>query len=498
MEFKMPSHLLDRSPDIETMILYWNKVSAILDGYEKIKEEGRTYLPQFPNESDDDYDYRLKVTKFTNVFRDVAEGLATKPFQNEITVTKGDDEENRQIPDFVSSFIEDVDGSGSNLTTFAALSFFYGICYAIDWIFVDYPTVNNPDQLTVNDAKTKNLRPYWVHVLGKNVLDIKTAMVGSKEIITYFRYAEPGFFDQPTRVREYVYNDEEKNVSWFLYIEDKSKDEDSDDRFKLIDKGLMTIDQIPVVPLVIGRRDGKSWKLYPPLQDAADLQITLYQDESALQYVKTLTAYPMLATNGTNVREDGTGKPGKIAVGPNRVLYGIPTDDGRGGDWKYVEPNSNSLEFLQKNIDKTKQDLRELGRQPLTALSSQLTTVTTSIAAGKAKSAVTAWAFLLKDCLENALFLTMKWMGKDYEPQVYVYTGFDDVTESDSDIETLVKAREMNDLSWETFVEELKRRKILSPEFNAEAEKERLLDDVPGDDNDLLTFNQRGNNELET
>ena len=88
-------------------------------------------------------------------------------------------------------------------------------------------------------------------------------------------------------------------------------------------------------------------------------------------------------------------------------MYGAPNTNGTGGTWKYVEPSSNSLEFLKKDIDKTKTDLRELGRQPLTALSSQLTTVTTSIAAGKAKSAVTTWALALKDALENALYMTM-------------------------------------------------------------------------------------------
>ena len=50
-----------------------------------------------------------------------------------------------------------------------------------------------------------------------------------------------------------------------------------------------------------------------------------------------------------------------------------------------------------------------------------------------------------------------------------------------SDIEELGKARERGDISVETYWDELKRRKILSPEFDVEIERKRLLDDIPVD-----------------
>lgn len=473
----MEHDLLKRSPDIETMIPYWDKVTAILDGKDAIQAGGIDYLPQFPDETDKDYEFRLKTAKFTNIYRDVVEGLATKPFQDEISIiTSGSDE----LPKEVTEFIEDVDGCGNNLTTFAALTFFNGINYAIDWIFVDYPTVMNPEGISVADAKRLNLKPYWRHILGKNVLDVHTKMVGSKEIITYFRCQEPGFGDEPIRVREFRRSDIDNKVYWTLYVQIFNQ-ETKKDEFVIENQGIMSINFIPVIPFTTGRRDGQSFKFYPAMKDAADLQITLYQNESALEYIKILACYPMLATDGIKPKIGPDGQPSKIGVGPGRVLYGVPQENGNGGTWKYVEPNANSLEFLQKNIDKTKNDLRELGRQPLTALSTQLTTVTTSIAAGKAKSAVTAWALGLKDALENALAVTMKWMNKDYEPEVNVYTGFDNVLDDGSDLEELGKAKERGDISLETYWEELKRRKVLSPEFNAERERKRLLEDIPTD-----------------
>lgn len=465
-------NLLKRSPDIETMVPYWEKVSDILEGTQAIKNGGVKYLPKFPDENINDYEFRLTVGKFTNIYRDVTEGLASKPFQDEISLLGAE-----KRPQELIDFAEDVDGFGSNLTTFAGLTFFNAINYGIDWIFIDYPTVQNPDNVTIAEAKERNLKPFWVHILGKNVLDVKTRMQGSKQIITYFRCQEPGYGDEPVHVREFI--ETENGIEWKLYV--KITNDKGEDEFVVVEEGMLSIDFIPVVPFITGRRDGNSFKIYPPLSDAADLQITLYQNESALEYIKVLACYPMLATDGTKPPKGTDGKPKKLRTGPNTVMYGVEKSNGDGGTWHYVEPQANSLEFLQKNIDKTKNDLRELGRQPLTAMSTQLTTVTTSIAAGKAKSAVTAWSYGLKDVLENALLITMKWMGIDYEPEINVYTGFDNVLDDGSDIEELGKARERGDISVETYWDELKRRKILSPEFDIEEERKRLLDEIPAD-----------------
>jgi len=461
-----------RAKDIDFMVPYWDKVDAIVEGHDAVRAAGKAFLPMFPAETEDDYTFRLSVGKFTNVYRDVVEGLSSKPFENEVTIL------GKNVPDTITKLMENVDGSGSNLTMFSALTFFNGINNAIDWIFVDYPTVKSEKPLSIADAEKMNLKPYWSHVLAKNVREVRTEVINSKEVLSYIRIFEPAMNTTPNRFR--VFERTGSIVNWTLYREEKND-------YVIDDQGVLSIDVIPLVPFATGRRDGKSFKFFPVMRDAVDLQVTLYQNESALEFIKTMAGYPMLAANGMKPQMGSDGKtPMKVAIGPMKVLYGVPDGAGNHGEWKFIEPNANCMEFLQKNIDKTKQDLRELGRQPLTALSSQLTTVTTSIAAGKAKSAVTAWALGLKDALENALVITAKWMKlNDYDPEVNVYTGFDNVLDDGSDLTELGKARERGDLSLETYWSELKRRKVLSPEFEAEDEKTKILDEIPNGDNPL-------------
>lgn len=463
-----------RAPDMAAMLPYWDKTDAIVEGYDAIKACGRSYLPQFIDEDNNDYDNRLKLTKYTNVYRDIVEGLASKPFEEEISLEKDTNAE-------IEVFAEDVDGDGNNLTMFAALTFFNAINSAIDWIFIDYPTVDRSKVRTLADEKAAGVKPFWSHILGRNMLEVQTTKFGGKSEISYARIFEPGC-GNPDRVRVFKRDPATSVVTWELWEKQEEVGPDNKRKYKLIDSNVITISVIPLVPFSTGRRDGSTWKFFPAMQDAADLQIQLYQDESALKYIKTLSGYPMLAANGLRPEMMPDGKtPKKVRVGPSRVLWGVPDGNGNHGEWVYVEPTAANMKFLAEDIKETKQDLRELGRQPLTATSGNLTVITTAVAAGKARTAVGAWALGLKDALENALVITCMWMKIEAEPEVNVYNEFDNFAEGNTDVEALNSARERGDISRVTYWKEYKRRKILSPEFDADEETAELLKEVPGD-----------------
>ena len=460
-----------RSPDSAAMVEYWDKTDAIVGGITTMRIAGKDYLPMFPSENDDDYNFRLKQTKITNIYRDVVEALAAKPFEQEITIP-----EESKTPKEIIDFLEDVDGRGSNLTTFSATTFFNGINSAIDWIMIDYP-IPDPEKIkTMADQKRQGIRPFWTHVLGRNILHAEAEKIDGRETLTLVRILEPG---TPDQIREFQRMEDSK-VVWNLY--EKRKVEGVEKWVK-IQSGDITIGVIPLVPFYTGRRDGSGFRLFPAMQDACDLQIELYQQESALKYAKVLTAYPMLAGNGVTPDKDGKGDPKPISVGPNKVLYAPPNGNGQSGSWAYVEISASSLKFLKDDISDTKTDLRELGRQPLTAQSGNLTVITTAVAAGKAKSAVMAWTINLKTSLEIALKITAMWMKKEnYEPEVSIYTEFDNFAEDGKDLDHLRSLREKGDLSQETLWNETKRRRVLSTEFDNEQEKERILSEVPTDD----------------
>jgi hypothetical protein len=459
------------SLDYRAMEPYWEKVSAILGGT-KAMRSSTAYLPKFPNESQKDYDFRRQNAKFTNVWRDIVENLSAKPFSEELTIEEG-------APENINQFIENVDGQGNHFHVFGGKVFFYGMAYGLHWVFIDHP--KRPDGIvSIADERQANLKPYWVSLKAQDVLAVEVEKVGSDYVISHCRFranttVRDGF-EQKTIERIREYNRQDGVVSYQVWEKIKNI------WTKTEDAGTISLDEIPLVPFISGREGNGSFTVDPMLSDAADLQIELFQQESGLKYAKEATAFPMLAGNGVQPSVGEDGKVAPVPVGPKSVLYAPPNSEGEHGEWAFIEPNASSLTFLAADIKETITQLRELGRQPLTAQTGNLTVVTTAFAAQKGNSAIMAAAILFKDAMENCLRITSKWMGDEQEVGVVVYDDFDLGLSDDDATTTLSTARTAGDLSQRTYWAELKRRSILGPSFDPDEEEQALLEEGPDDD----------------
>ena len=81
-----------------------------------------------------------------------------------------------------------------------------------------------------------------------------------------------------------------------------------------------------------------------------------------------------------------------------------------------------------------------------------------------------------------ALYYTALWYGiQNYEPSVKVYDEYDDFIDPGADISSLITMANQGKLSDETLWSELKRRNLLSKEFDAEKEKASILAETPED-----------------
>lgn len=482
------------SSDYDAMAPFWTKVETILGGADAVRAAGKTYLPQFPMESSPDYEYRRTNAKFTNIYADVVGALAAKPFAEEVALED-------KAPDQLKTLAEDIDGKGNSMHVFAANVFFGGLNYAVDWILVDYTKAKKRADgraLTIAEEKAQGLRPYWVRIPARRMLAVYSATVAGKEVFVHARMREDITrqvgFDEETVERVRVFDrapitDETTGEiigyapATFEVWEKKAVVENRNRRsWAVVDSGPVTIGVIPLVPFVTGRRQSGSWCFVPPMQDAADLQIEHYQQETGLKSIKELTAYAMLAGNGVQpITVDG--QPQQVPVGPKTVLYAPPYGEkGEHGEWKWIEPTAENLKFLAAEVETTDKQLRELGRAPLTAQAGNLTVVTTAFAAQKGTTAIRAWALNLVDALEQAWVLTCRWLNLSDAPAVTWNTDdLDLALTDDKGPETLNSARKNGDLSQRTYWSELKRRGILSADFDAEAEETALAEELPDD-----------------
>jgi hypothetical protein len=472
----------ETSTDYKVMLPYFEAVNTVLSGTKAMQKAGTKYLPKFVDETNADYELRRTNACFTNIFADICDNIAAKPFKQELKI---DD----QSLGLYKAFIENVDGGGNHIHIFAADVFYNAIAYGIDYILVDYP--NNEAILTLADERTLENRPYWQRISAIDALMVYSERIQGIEVLTYFKFRH---YD-----REIDDNGQEQLVEYItIFQRDKIETETgfvlSPARFTryknttstnslsatyaMVAEGDITIGVIPVIPVVLGRRRGETWAMTPPMQDALWLQIEHYQAENNLKYAKTNAAFPMLAGQGIEP-EMVNGQPAKLQVGPKTVLY-APSINGSAGSWQFIEPSAQSLNFLQSDIEKMENKLRDLGKQPLTAQSGNLTVITTAMAAQKANSAVQAWALRLKDALENAFVLTAEWygIGADTSPNVEIYTDFDLEMGSEKTPDVLLSLAQNNYISDRALLSELQKRGYLSPDYDYEEDSEIILSGV--------------------
>ncbi len=186
----------------------------------------------------------------------------------------------------------------------------------------------------------------------------------------------------------------------------------------------------------------------------------------------------MLAGNGVTPPMDASGVEIIVPVGPKATLFAPIGGNGEHGEWTFIEPTAASLTFLQMDLEKCRNEMRDLGMQPLAT--ANLTVVTTANVAMKASNAVQAWAYKLQDALEQAWKITGMWMGQRAKVEVQVHTDFGIELEEGSELDALLRAQAQGILSKRTVQEAFKRRGVLPDEFNPDEEEELLASDQEG------------------
>jgi hypothetical protein len=92
---------------------YWKMVDTLLGGTSAMRAARGEYMPAHGNETDTEYDNRVKTAVLLNEFKRVLNSLAGRPFQEPINL-------NEDVPELIKEFAEDVNMLGDNLTVFCA------------------------------------------------------------------------------------------------------------------------------------------------------------------------------------------------------------------------------------------------------------------------------------------------------------------------------------------------------------------------------------------
>lgn len=440
-------------------------IRAIRNGAADVKKATTTYLPKFPAESDDEYKRRLASAPWRPEFDDALRAISSKPFSKEVTLAG-------EPSDEVKALAEDIDGRGNSLHVFAKTLFEDGVSLGAAGILVDFPPME--PNATRADEQAAGARPYWVEIAADEIIDLRTERRGAREVVTHLRVWETATvingFEVATERRIRVI----EPGKWELWH--KVKNAAGVEDWAMQDTGPMTLDEVPFVFYATADRAGPQY-VRPPMLDLATMQIELYQMLSDKREAYTMLGSPMLSANGMAAPEPGT----VIETGPRRVLY-APGVEGINTSWSILAAPAGSLKEMRDDCAALQEDMRRLGLQPMLPKTGNVTATASGIEAAKGHTAVGTWANGLKDALEQAWVFTMRWLKSDEDVQVSVHTDFGVGAYGAEEVTALIDMRDKNMISERTLWDELSRRGVLGPQFDADEEEKALIEEMPTDE----------------
>ena len=163
------------------------KGRALMGGSDAMRKDGKTYLPKFKAEADEDYQARLASSWLFNGMRKTVKDMTGRVFSKPIEISEG--------PERLKEFATDINMQGQDLSAFASDVFKDAFLPGVSYIMVDAP--RRDGDTTRAQASALGLRPYMVHLTVENILGFKTEMFNNVLALSMLRISESISVDDP-------------------------------------------------------------------------------------------------------------------------------------------------------------------------------------------------------------------------------------------------------------------------------------------------------------
>jgi hypothetical protein len=447
----------------------WNLVDTLWGGTRAMRRAGKKYLPPMTEEPEAAYDTRLKQSVLTNYYRDTIEKLVSKPLKQPITLK--DD-----VPASIEQYRDNIDGQGTDLDVFTKQVGEDTLNHGLSYILVDFP--RNDPNATIAQEKANNIRPYAVHYTATQVIGWKTEVRNGKRVLTQVRIKEDSYEDAGEFEQVEVHRIRVLEPGFYRLYELKEIAEGKED-WILVDSYEVNVkgaplDFIPLIALYAAQTGFMTAE--PAMIDLANLNITHWQSDSDQRNILHVARVPILFSAGLG---DSEAPVAKLNIGATTFIKGQ-----MGSDLKYVEHNGKGIEAGRQDLQDLEGRMAQLGLNMLVkgnGRSGSATATARVLDQSEADSPLSMFARELEQALGKMLdyFGVFLGLGPDSGGTVEVFKDFSLTMRDAEDIKALGEMRARGDISQITYWEELKRRGLLSDEFDAETEIDLLDLEAP-------------------
>ncbi|MDF7658326.1 DUF4055 domain-containing protein [Erwiniaceae bacterium L1_54_6] len=445
----MADSVRKQSLQIEEMAEYWPMIHALMGGTKAMRDAGKTFLPQWPNEQENDYKTRLSVATLFPAYERTISVLCSKPFSRPITWT--------DIEDETVKMFDDIDLEGSTLSVFAHDIMCDAMAYGISGILVDYPSVDGTK--TVAEEKKLGLRPYMAKIKARSILGYSSKRINGVEVMTMLRYVETVTEEDPTdefteKVIEQVRVIEPSR--WRVFRKKKAENSLKEE-WLLHQEGVNTLGKVPFVP-VYGNRTG-FMRGKPPLRDLAFLNVEHWQSKSDQQTILHVARVPILFGKCLG--------DGPITVGASSAVIAQNQD----ADMKFIEHSGKAIAAGREELLDLEDRMRQVGAELLVVKPGRMTVAQNRAEDEPGTCALQRIVQDLESSFNQAIALLYEWRKRQMTGAINIFNEFGVSSMTDATAQLLLDMNIANKLSNATLFREIKRRGILGDDAEWETEE---------------------------
>jgi hypothetical protein len=452
-------------------------IADIWGGTETMRIAAKRWLPQEPGETAVMYGNRVNRSTFYNGYKRAVKNLAGKPFTKAFTYANGLD---KVIKDQI--FV-DIDRSGRHLEVFANDFLVESLKDGLRAILIEYPDTSQVS--TLEQERKLGNRFYFIEIDPRQIIAFRYKIEGGKFILLHFRYKEI--------VTEAVGDWGEQQVEqirvlepgrWQVWRQKKdipgldASTEAEKQTWAPYDYGRTSLDVVPIVVYYTGRINFLDAD--PPMLDLAYLNVQHWQSSSDQAHILHVARVPILFGSGW-ANTDSTGEKKGVMVSPNAMI----TNPNVAAKLEYVEHHGYAITSGEKDIENIENRMAVMGVQLLIERPGKPSAAKTATQVlGETESDYSDLGIMvrnLEDALEAATSIGAKYQGIKTPDGRYIsiYKDFGITLRDAADLQTLLDMRAEGQITQETFLLEMKRRGIFGPDFDVEAEIEKVRLEPP-------------------
>lgn len=455
---------------------------TLRNGTQGMRSAGTLYLPQEPEEAAAAFTIRLERSVLTNIYKKTADTFAGRITKVAPVVEEG-------TPTQIVDIVDDFDNNGNDLATVMHRALRQGVDDGIVHFLIDSPQFIAPvietdegEEVPVDRTKKVDddlgLRPFVSIINAENALGSR---YDDDQRLIMFRFrvwdSRPDPDDEFNDILvEQVHvldigNGAEATVRKRIFEEDES-DQGSNKKseWKVVEEIVTDFTEIPLVTMYLDevRQDVG----VPLFMDLANLNIRHWQSSSDQSNIVHVIRVPILFAVG--LVDPTSQKPQTVTIAANSVTHGEA-----GSTLEYVEHTGKAAEVGNIEIQELMADMVRMGVEIVIGKTGTQTATARALDQAEADTLMIQVATAVENAFDEIFVHLAAAFGIEPDAEgsaggVNLNKDFNISALDSNVIAQLVQIWSAGGLSRETFWEEMQRWGILSEDFEAELEADKI------------------------